>query len=95
MQATAGIEPQIDMLELGFIYARRTLHTQPVALGGRLDSNNGAAVFLVDFHAIATDILIALIVRLSATIKIRGILRKALQSAILRWHLGTRRSRKT
>ena len=52
MQAAAGVEPQIDIDQFGFV---RAAHTEPVTFGGRRDSIDAAIAFLGDVKAIATD----------------------------------------
>jgi hypothetical protein len=87
MQATASIDPQIDIL--GWLpYVRGAIQSQPVTLGGRPDSGNGATVFLVDFHAITTDILIGLTGGLSAAVPhdVIANVTVAPQSTILGWY---------
>jgi hypothetical protein len=55
VQAAAGVEPQIDIDQFGFVRRARAAHTKPVTFGDRRDSIDAAIAFLGDVKAIATD----------------------------------------
>jgi len=86
---TASVEPQIDMLGWLRYAVRKTVESHPMALGDPPNSSDAATAFLVNFHAVTTDILIGFTGGLLAAIPIHGaFLSVTPQSTILRWHFG-------
>jgi hypothetical protein len=89
VQATAGVEPHIDMFGWVREDLRRAVHTQSVTIGTRRDGSNVTIAFLGEVDAIAADVEITLARGFSAAVLI-PLAVVTPQSAISRWHLGAR-----